>query len=83
MILNLRRLEDTLDWLENHPAEAKPMATDSTDPGDRDDEHSTLCENCDREVPVSQTHSCPWCGMDPLCPDCVCEDCPGPDPDTE
>jgi hypothetical protein len=41
-----------------------------------DDEVLTECENCGGAVPVSETHSCPDCGLDPLCPSCVCEDCP-------
>lgn len=48
-----------------------------------EDDDTTLCENCQAEVPVNETHSCPDCGLDPLCPSCVCEDCPGGDDDDE
>jgi hypothetical protein len=40
------------------------------------EEVMSLCENCGGEVPVGETHSCPDCGLDPLCPSCVCENCP-------
>jgi rRNA maturation endonuclease Nob1 len=39
----------------------------------------TECVNCSAEVPVEDTHSCPDCGNDPLCPECVCEECPAND----
>lgn len=42
----------------------------------RMNEPTTHCDNCGAEVPVSETHSCEKCGRDPLCPMCVCENCP-------
>lgn len=37
---------------------------------------TTLCENCGADFPIEDSHSCEKCGNDPLCPSCVCEDCP-------
>lgn len=41
-----------------------------------DEDKLTICETCGKEIPVSETHSCEKCGLDPLCPNCVCENCP-------
>jgi rRNA maturation endonuclease Nob1 len=37
-------------------------------------EPTTICENCGDEIPLSESHTCDKCG-DPLCPECICEDC--------
>jgi len=37
------------------------------------EDHLTECDNCGREIPVSETHGC-GCGAT-LCPDCVCGEC--------
>lgn len=43
--------------------------------------NDTLCENCGKSFPLTDATSCSICGVDPLCPNCVCEECPPGDRD--